>query len=139
MFFCFVVFVFVIGVVCVGVVVGYGVVFGGCVCDCECVDVCVCDVVYDCEVKIFDDVVRFSEYWFGIENMCVLFVYGVCGDVLEVVCGMGRNFLYYDLKKVCMLLVMDVCDGMVEEVRVKLWMRDGGTTVREVIVMWGDV
>jgi methyltransferase OMS1 len=57
---------------------------------------------------------------------------------LEVACGTGRNFSYYDPKKVRTLLAMDACDGMVEEARAKLRTRDGGTTVREAIVTRGD-
>ena len=129
---------FATGVACAGVVVGYGAALGGRACDCERVDARARDAAYDREAKTFDDAVRSSEYWSGIENMRASLAYGARGDVLEVACGTGRNFSYYDPKKVRTLLAMDACDGMVEEARAKLRTRDGGTTVREAIVTRGD-
>jgi len=129
---------FATGVACAGVVVGYGAALGGRACDCERVDARARDAAYDREAKTFDDAVRSSEYWSGIENMRASLAYGARGDVLEVACGTGRNFSYYDPKKVRTLLAMDACDGMVEEARAKLRTRDGGTTVREAMVTRGD-
>jgi len=129
---------FATGVACAGVVVGYGAALGGHACDCERVDARARDAAYDREAKTFDDAVRSSEYWSGIENMRASLAYGARGDVLEVACGTGRNFSYYDPKKVRTLLAMDACDGMVEEARAKLRTRDGGTTVREAMVTRGD-
>ena len=129
---------FATGVACAGVVVGYGAALGGRACDCERVDARARDAAYNREAKTFDDAVRSSEYWSGIENMRASLAYGARGDVLEVACGTGRNFSYYDPKKVRTLLAMDACDGMVEEARAKLRTRDGGTTVREAIVTRGD-
>ena len=129
---------FATGVACAGVVVGYGAALGGRACDCERVDARARDTAYDREAKTFDDAVRSSEYWSGIENMRASLAYGARGDVLEVACGTGRNFSYYDPKKVRTLLAMDACDGMVEEARAKLRTRDGGTTVREAMVIRGD-
>ena len=95
---------FATGVACAGVVVGYGVALGGRACECERVDARARDAAYDREAKTFDDAVRSSEYWSGIENMRASLAYGARGDVLEVACGTGRNFSYYDPKKVRTLL-----------------------------------
>ena len=76
---------FATGVACAGVVVGYGAALGGRACDCERVDARARDAAYDREAKTFDDAVRSSEYWSGIENMRASLAYGARGDVSHAV------------------------------------------------------
>jgi len=125
-------------VACAGVVVGYGTALPARTCACEIVDSKTRNGAYDREAKSFDDAVGSSEYWSGIERMRATLARRATGDVVEVACGTGRNFRYYDATKVRTLLAMDASEAMVEEARAKLRTRDGGTTAGRTTVVRGD-
>lgn len=116
-------------VACAGAVVGYGYALPPRACACETVGAREREAAYEREASSFDDAVASSEYWSGIERMRARLVYAARGEVLEVACGTGRNFKYYDPTKVVGVRAMDASANMVAEARKKLETRAHGTTV----------
>ena len=105
-----------------GVAVGYGLALGArpCACEREKVSGTARDAAYARLARSFDDAVGGSEYWSGIERMRATLVRERArGDVLEVACGTGRNFAYYDARAVRSLRAMDACEEMVAVARTK--------------------
>ena len=116
-----------------GAVVGYGYALPPRSCACERVRAGERERAYERQAASFDDAVASSEYWSGIERMRARLVYDARGEVLEVACGTGRNFPYYDPMKVERVRAMDASGNMVEEARRKLSTRGGGTRVKTTV------
>lgn len=110
---------------CAGAIVGYGYALGGVDRGCSCAKERVRGRerkdAYAREARAFDASVGSSEYWSGIEGMRarLLRAHARGGVVLEVACGTGRNFAYYDPRAVTRVRAMDACEEMVEEARKK--------------------